>query len=89
MESIAPEKATGKSICPFFRPARMEHNYPLTGVCAGLPRGLVMIPTIEEYRTRCSTDGHAACPIYLSNLGEGNLEDWWKTAHPPWALSPW
>jgi hypothetical protein len=89
METMTPERATGQSVCPIFRPFRMAHDYPLAGFCAGLPGGLVMIPSVEEYRTRCSTEGHTACPIYRSRMGTTDLDSWLEAEHQQWALCAW
>jgi hypothetical protein len=47
-----------------------------------------MIPSVEEYRTRCSTLGHMACPIYRSRMGEDGLSGWLQTEYQTWALQP-
>lgn len=50
--------------CPYFQPAQADWIYPVSGYCRGLPQGFLMIPTIEEHRTLCSTAQHTTCLIY-------------------------
>ena len=76
--------------CPFLRPAQAEWIYPVQGFCRGLPRGLLMIPSVEEYRTRCSTEAYAACPIYRARMaGDDRALDAWLCAqYRSWGLRP-
>ena len=74
------------STCPCFCTVREEWHYPLLGLCRGLPDGLIMIPTLEEYRTRCSSAGYTTCPIYRSRMGADDLDVWWKAEQRQWAL---
>jgi len=71
-------------VCPFLQPAQADWIYPVAGYCRGLPQGLLMIPTVDEYRTLCSTEGHRACPIYRHHRGEDSLEAWLRTHYRPW-----
>jgi hypothetical protein len=48
--------------CPLLKPAEADWRYPVAGYCRGL--GALMIPSVEEYRTWCSTEEYPACPIY-------------------------
>jgi hypothetical protein len=61
-------------VCPYFQPAEADWIYPVSGYCRGLPQGFRMIPTIEEYRTLCSTGQHAACLIHRCRQGETEAE---------------
>jgi hypothetical protein len=80
MGTMKPLKAQGgQAGCPFLQPANADWIYPVAGYCRGLPRGLLMIPTVEEHRTRCATEGHTECPIYRYQLGEDRLEQWLLT----------
>jgi hypothetical protein len=82
-----PVKAGGReSMCRYFRPADAGSRYPVGGVCKGLPGVLPMIPTVEEYRTWCSTPNHAACPIYRSCEGQGDVEAWLRRQEEEWGL---
>jgi hypothetical protein len=74
--------------CGFFRKVAAAWNYPVEGFCRGLPDGQLMIPTVEEHRTRCSTEGHTICPIYQARMGQGDLAPWLKTERPQWASHP-
>ena len=74
--------------CPHFRRAETRWNYPTAGYCTGLPGGLLMIPTVEEQRSLCSTAGHAACPIHQAHSGPDPLGPWFQTEHDRWALPP-
>jgi len=56
--------------CPYFQPAQADWLYPVSGYC----RGLLMIPSIEEYRALCSTAQHATCLIYRGRHGEKEAE---------------
>src|SRR5574341_1670626 len=59
--------------CPFFQQAKADWIYPVDGCCRGLPQGLLMIPSIDEYRTLCSTSHHTDCLIYRYRQGEEGL----------------
>jgi hypothetical protein len=69
--------------CPFFQQAMADWIYPVEGCCRGLPQGLVMIPSIEEYRTLCSTSHHGDCLIYRYRQGEEGLEEWVVARYQP------
>jgi hypothetical protein len=75
-------------LCPLLRPARAEWIYPVQGFCRGLPRGLLMIPSVEEYRTRCSTEAYTACPIYRSRMAGDDraLDAWLRGQYRNWGL---
>ncbi len=89
MAGAAPEKgAPEQSPCPFLLSASATWTYPVEGLCQGLPKGLVMIPSVEEYRTRCSRLGHMACPIYRARMGEDGLSGWLQSEYQTWALQP-
>jgi hypothetical protein len=73
--SDSKEAEAGPSSCPYFQPSRADWLYPVHGYCRGLPQGLLMIPSVDEYRTFCSTRQHTACLIYRYRQGEEGLED--------------
>jgi len=66
MEDPAARPDAGGPRCPFLEPSRGDWLYPVAGYCRGLPQGALMIPTLFEHRTWCSTADHTACPIYQS-----------------------
>jgi hypothetical protein len=68
------QAATGPDSCPFLQPVQADWLYPVEGYCRGLPQGLMMIPSVHEYRTFCSTQQHTACLIYRYRQGEEGLE---------------
>jgi len=76
--------------CPFLRPTQAEWIYPVQGFCRGLPRGLLMIPSVEEYQTRCSTQAHTACPIYRCRVAgdERALDNWLRGQYRNWGMRP-
>ena len=74
-----PEKGS----CPFFQPSKADWLYPVEGCCRGLPQGLLMIPSIDEYRTLCSTTGYTECLIYRYRQGEKGLEEWVLAHYQP------
>ncbi len=81
--------ATGPGCCPYFEASRPDCLYPLRGYCRGLPQGLLMIPSVEEYRTFCSTRQHTACLIYRYRQGEEGLESYLAAhCHPAGRFSP-
>ncbi len=89
MATTAQEKAApGQMSCPFLVSADAAWIYPVEGFCRGLPNGLLMIPTVEEYRTQCSTRGYTSCPIYRSRMGEDGLQPWFEAEYQSWALRP-
>ena len=69
------------TFCGFFRKVEAGWNYPVEGFCRGLPDGLLMIPSVEQHRTRCSTPGHTICPIYQARMGQVDLAPWLKREH--------
>jgi hypothetical protein len=60
--------------CPYFQPAQADWIYPVSGYCRGLPQGLLMIPSIEEYRSLCSTAQHTMCPICRGRQADTGAE---------------
>ncbi len=62
--------------CPFLEAVEGNWRYQVPGYCQGGPQGVLMIPTLNEFRTLCSTPQHAACPIFRSRRGEDSLEAW-------------
>jgi len=78
----------GEAGCPFIHLVDDKWGYHTLGACTGLPHGLLMIPTVEEYRSRCCTSAHVLCPVYRSHSGQDNLEAWLRAEHDPWALRP-
>ncbi len=49
-------------LCPQLRAAKADWSYPIAGYCIPeAPPGRLMIPTIEEYRTRCTTPRFREC----------------------------
>jgi hypothetical protein len=63
--------SVSQPVCPYFQPAEADWIYPVSGYCRGLPQGLLMIPSIEEYRTLCSTGGHGSGGQRASRRMEG------------------
>ena len=53
--SAAWFQEVGEPICPFFKKASADWLYAVTGHCRGRPDGKLMIPSIAEYRDRCTT----------------------------------
>ena len=80
--------APGQISCPFLRPVEASCKYPVKGICRGLPNGLPMIPSMEEYRMRCSSAEYAACPIYRFRMGEDGLQACLQADYQRWALRP-
>jgi hypothetical protein len=74
--------------CPFIHLVDGKWGYHTLGCCTGLPHGLLMIPTVEEYRSRCCTAAHVLCPVYRSRHGQDTLEAWLQAEQEPWALRP-
>ena len=75
--------------CPFFQIAKADWIYPVDGSCRGLPQGLLMIPSIDEYRTLCSTSHYTDCLSYRYRQGEEGLEEWVVARyHPVGRFSP-
>ena len=91
MNANTPQNAKpNQPSCPFLRPTQADWIYPVQGFCRGLPRGLLMIPSVEEYQTRCSTQAHTACPIYRYRMAgdERALDDWLRGQYQTWGLRP-
>ena len=89
MEAQEPAIPTVEAArCPFFHLVEARWRYHSLGCCTGLPHGLLMIPTVEEYRSRCCTPAHVGCPVYRSRSGLDTLETWLQAEHEPWALHP-
>ena len=78
----------GEAGCPLFHPVDAKWGYHTLGCCTGLPHGLLMIPTVEEYRSLCCTSAHVLCPVYRSRYGQDSLEIWLQAEQEPWALRP-
>jgi hypothetical protein len=76
------------AVCPLLHPVGAEWRYHGLGCCTGLPQGLLMIPTVAEYRSRCCTPEHVVCPVYRSRAGQEGLETWLEAEYGPWALRP-
>jgi hypothetical protein len=74
--------------CPLLHPVDATGPYNSLGSCTGLPHGLLMIPTVEEYRSLCCTPAHVLCPVYRSRIGQDCLETWLRAEHDSWALLP-
>jgi len=51
----------GEPVCPFFKQVAADWLYPVTGYCRGRKDGKLMIPSISEYRTFCTTDRFRLC----------------------------
>jgi hypothetical protein len=91
MTPMPPERTlplSDSGPCPLFRRAEAKWNYPVVGYCTGLPGGLLMIPTVEEQRSLCSSAGHARCPIHQAWFGPDALGSWFQADHDRWALPP-
>jgi len=73
LEDPAAPPDAEEARCPFLEPSRGDWLYPVAGYCRGLPQGALMIPTLFEHRTWCSTAGHTACPIYQSKDLRGEM----------------
>jgi hypothetical protein len=86
----AQHAGPNQALCPFLQPAQAEWIYPVQGFCRGLPQGLLMIPSVEEYRTRCSTEAYTACPIYRSRTAGDRraLDAWLRMQYQNWGLRP-
>jgi len=72
--TTSPKAAPDGPCCPFLQPALADWVYPVAGYCKGLPRGLLMIPSVAEYRSLCSSGDHAACPIFRYRQGDKGAE---------------
>jgi hypothetical protein len=89
MEAQEPAIPTVEATrCPLFHLVDARWGYHSLGCCTGLPHGLLMIPTVEEYRSRCGTPAHVLCPVYRSHSGQDALEVWLEAEHERWALRP-
>lgn len=66
---------TQDGCCPHLQPARADWIYPMAGYCRALPGGLLMIPSVGEYRSFCTTGGHGDCLFYRYRQGEKGLEE--------------
>jgi len=53
-------------LCPQIRPAEVDWRYPIGGYCVGACPGRLMIPSIEEYRTNCTTPRFRECRWFQS-----------------------
>ncbi len=69
-----------QAACPYFQPAQADWIYPVPGYCRGLPQGLLMIPSMEEYRALCSTAQHTTCFICRARQGDPEAEVIVRTA---------
>ncbi len=59
----APERRS--PCCPQFRAARGEGGYPIPGYCTlSAAPGALMIPSVEEFRTLCTTPAFRHCPWF-------------------------
>ena len=89
METAVPkEAAPGQASCPLLRPVKTDLVYPVKGICQGFPNGLPMIPTVEEYRMRCSSPSYTTCPIYRAQMGEDGFQALLQAEYQRWALHP-
>jgi hypothetical protein len=70
-----PKAAPDGQCCPFLQPAQADWIYPVAGYCGGLPQGLLMIPSVEEFRSLCSTEDHGTCLFYRYRQGDTKVED--------------
>ncbi len=57
----------GAPICPFFKKALADWLYPVTGYCRGRTDGKLLIPSIADYRQRCTTEQYRSCETYQKN----------------------
>ncbi len=64
---IAHRSIPPRPCCPQFRPLSDNGAYPIPGYCAlAAAPGALMIPSVEEFRTLCTTHAFHRCP-------------WWET----------
>ncbi len=77
------------ALCPYFQSARADSSYRVGGICKGLPGSLPMFPTMEEYRTWCTSANHPLCPVYRSRHGEekAEVEMWLRIQYETWGVS--
>ncbi len=63
MPTRTPERRS--PCCRQFRAARGTGGYPISGYCAlATAPGALMIPSVEEYRTLCTTLAFRHCPWF-------------------------
>lgn len=62
-------QGVGEPLCPFFKRVAADWLYPVTGYCRGRPDGKLMIPSIAEYRERCTTEHFRSCENYQARQG--------------------
>jgi hypothetical protein len=56
--------------CPALKPVRADWLSPVAGYCAANHHlGRLMIPSIDEYATYCTTDRFCACPWFVDFEG--------------------
>lgn len=61
----APARELATPCCPQFRAAQPACRYPHVGYCiAAAPAGHVLVPSIAEYGTFCTTPRFSACRWY-------------------------
>ncbi len=77
--TVSPKAVPDGQCCPFLQPAQADWLYPVAGYCRGLPQGLLMIPTVEEYRNLCSSGDHGTCLIYRYRQGDKGVETLLRT----------
>lgn len=89
METHVEEKPQlGQGFCPFLWQVQTGRISPVRGYCRGLPNGMMMIPTVEQFGTQCSTARYSACPIYRSRIEKVHLPAWLQAEYQWWALPP-
>ncbi len=58
--------------CPQFLALRDDGAYPILGYCAlSAAPGALMIPSVEEFRTFCTTDAFRHCPWWEARQSAG------------------
>jgi hypothetical protein len=62
--------------CPFLQMANPPRGYRIPGYCTGLLDDELMIPSLYEHRTFCSSPNHVACPTYRYRCGGSD----WRAA---------
>jgi len=75
------------ALCPYFQPTCADSSYRVGGICKGLPGSLPMFPTVEEYRTWCTSPDFASCPVYRSRHGGNGVEVWLRIQYESWGVS--
>jgi hypothetical protein len=78
-----------KPLCPQFRSCDLAGVYPVRGYCV-LTRspGWFMIPSIEEYRTYCTSWGFVQCP-WFRQIGEAAAPVEHQSAQQPARTEAW